>query len=95
LKRITGHKRSGFTLVEIMVVVVILGLLAALVVPQVLGQAEEAKRVAAGVQIREIENALDLYRLHNGFYPTTEQGIEALITKPTTNPQPKRYTEGG
>ena len=89
------YKREGFTLVEILVVVVILGMLAALVIPQVVGQGEDAKRTAAAVQIREIENALDIYRLHNGFYPTTEQGLEALVTKPTTNPQPKKYVEGG
>ena len=97
MRKIKKHKnkRKGFTLVEILVVVVILGLLAALVVPQVVGQGEDAKRTAAAVQIREIENALDIYRLHNGFYPTTEQGLEALVTRPSTNPQPRKYVEGG
>ena len=88
-------KRRGFTLVEILVVVVILGLLAALVIPNVVGQSDDARRTAAVVQIKEIESALDIYRLHNGFYPTTEHGLEALVTRPTTNPQPRRYTEGG
>jgi len=95
LRKIVCYKRKGFTLVEIMVVVVILGLLAALVIPNVLFQSDEARRTAAATQIKSIESALDLYRLHNGFYPTTEQGLDALVSKPTTNPQPKRYTEGG
>ena len=95
MRKIVCYKRKGFTLVEIMVVVVILGLLAALVIPNVLFQSDEARRTAAATQIKSIESALDLYRLHNGFYPTTEQGLDALVSKPTTNPQPKRYTEGG
>jgi len=96
LKKTTRYKkRRGFTLVEILVVVVILGMLAALVVPNIMGQADEAKRTATAVQIREIENALDVYRLHNGFYPTTEQGLEALVSKPSTSPQPKKYADGG
>lgn len=95
MRKIRGYKRKGFTLVEILVVVVILGLLAALVVPNIIGQSDEAKRTATAVQIKQIESALDLYRLHNSFYPTTEQGLEALVTKPTTHPQPKKYTEGG
>jgi general secretion pathway protein G len=95
IKSYKRYKRRGFTLVEILVVVVILGMLAALIVPNVVGQAEEAKRKAAAVQIREIEQALDIYRLHNGFYPTTEQGLEALVSKPASNPQPKQYTPGG
>ena len=96
MKKTTIYKkRRGFTLVEILVVVVILGMLAALVVPNIMGQADEAKRTATAVQIREIENALDVYRLHNGFYPTTEQGLEALVSKPSTSPQPKKYADGG
>jgi len=90
----SGRKR-GFTLVEILVVVVILGLLATLVVPRVVGRGEEAKRTAALVQIREIEQALDLFKLDNGFYPTTEQGLEALIEKPTISPEPRRFREDG
>ena len=95
MNKIVRYKRKGFTLVEILVVVVILGLLAALVIPNVIGQSDEARRTAAAVQIKEIENALDIYRLHNGFYPTTEQGLEALVTKATTNPQPKKFVDGG
>lgn len=88
-------RRSGFTLVEVLVVVVIIGMLAALVAPRVVGRGEEAKRTAAQVQIREIEQALDMYKLDSGMYPTTEQGLEALITKPTTSPEPRRWKEGG
>ncbi|HPE67511.1 MAG TPA: type II secretion system major pseudopilin GspG, partial [Synergistales bacterium] len=73
-----GKRRKGFTLVEVLVVVVILGLLAALVAPKVVGQGEEAKRTATSVQIREIEQALEMYRLDNSMYPTTAQGLEAL-----------------
>jgi general secretion pathway protein G len=88
-------RRPGFTLVEVMVVVVILGLLATLVVPRVMGQGEQARRTAASVQIKEIEQALDLFRLDNGFYPTTEQGIAALVTKPSLAPEPKNWRSGG
>lgn len=95
MRKIKRYKRKGFTLVEILVVVVILGLLAALVVPNIIGQTDEARRTVAATQIKEIEQALDIYRLQNGFYPTTEQGLEALVSKPTTNPQPKKFPEGG
>jgi len=88
-------KNKGFTLVEIMVVVVIIGLLAALVMPRIMGQSDQARRTAAVVQIRELEQTLDLYYLDNGFYPTTEQGIEALLEKPDTAPEPNNYRPGG
>ena len=87
-------RRSGFTLVEILVVVVILGLLATLVIPRVVGRGEEAKRTATLVQIRAIEQALDLYKLDNGFYPTTEQGLEALVSKPSGMPEPMNSRTG-
>ena len=89
------RRRSGFTLIEIMVVVVILGLLAALVVPRIGPQVAEAQRTAAQTQIRSLEDALEMYRLHNGFYPSTQQGLDALVKAPTTSPVPKRYAEGG
>ena len=85
----------GFTLIEIMVVIFIIALLAALVVPKIIGRTEEAKRVAAKAQIREIENALNLYHLDSGNYPTTEQTLDALIKKPTTPPIPNNYKDGG
>ena len=76
-------------------VVVILGLLAALVVPRVVGRGEDAKRTAAAVQIREIEQALEMYRLDSSLYPSTAQGLEALVTKPSIPPEPRKYREGG
>ena len=90
-----GKKRTGFTMIEMLVVVVILGLLATLVVPKVVGQGEEAKRTATMVQIKEIEQALDMFKLDNGFYPSTEQGLDALVQKPSMTPEPRKYREGG
>ena len=89
------NKRKGFTLIEIMVVVVILGLLAALVVPRIGPQVAEAQRTTAATQIRSLEDALEMYRMHNGFYPSTSQGLDALVTAPTTSPVPRRYADGG
>jgi len=84
----------GFTLIEIMVVIVILALLAAVVVPRIVGRTDEARRTTAAVQIRNIESALHLFKLDNGFYPSTEQGLEALVTKPTVGQIPQRWREG-
>jgi general secretion pathway protein G len=81
----------GFTLVEIMVVIVILGVLAALVVPRVIGRADEARAVAAKQDIAAIMQALKLYRLDNARYPSSEQGLGALVTKPVTDPQPTNW----
>ncbi len=75
------RQERGFTFIEIMVVVAILAILAALVVPRIMGRTDDAKRTAAKVQIRNIEGALQLYKLDNGVYPTTEQGLKALIEK--------------
>ncbi|HEU5360548.1 MAG TPA: type II secretion system major pseudopilin GspG [Candidatus Deferrimicrobiaceae bacterium] len=87
--------RAGFTLLEIMVVIVILGLLAALVVPKLIGRTEEAKRTQTRLQIKNLEQALQLFKLDNGFYPGTEQGIEALVRTPETGRIPKNYRKGG
>ncbi|MDR1621386.1 MAG: type II secretion system major pseudopilin GspG [Synergistaceae bacterium] len=84
-------RRSGFTLIEIMVVVVILGMLAAIVVPRIGPRVEEARRTSAKAQIESIVTSLEMYRLHNGVYPTTQQGLDALIKKPTLAPVPKKY----
>jgi general secretion pathway protein G len=85
----------GFTLIELMVVVVILGILAGLIIPKIMGKPEEAKRLKARMQIEQLEQALKLYYLDNGEYPTTEQGLNALVEKPATEPVPKRWKEGG
>lgn len=87
--------QKGFTLIEIMVVVIILGLLAGLVLPRILGQEEKAKVEATKVQIRSLEDALDAFKLDNGFYPTTEQGLEALIKKPEVGRIPLKWRDGG
>jgi general secretion pathway protein G len=93
--RSRGLSRAGFTLLEIMVVIVILGLLAALVVPKLIGRTEEAKQTQTRLQIKNIEQALQLFKLDNGFYPGTEQGIEALVRIPETGRIPKNYRKGG
>ena len=89
------RSERGFTFIEIMVVVAILAILAALVVPRIMGRTDEAKRTAAKVQIRNIEGALQLYKLDNGVYPTTEQGLKALIEKPSVGVIPKKWKIGG
>lgn len=81
----------GFTLVEIMVVVVILGILAVLIVPRVVGRTDEARAVAAKQDVAAIMQALKLYRLDNGRYPSTEQGLAALVTKPQSQPVPSNW----
>ena len=86
---------SGFTLIEIIVVVVIIGLLAAVIAPNIFGQVEEARVKKALSDIRAIESALNLYRLDNFNYPTTEQGIQALVTKPSGGPEAKNWRKGG
>ncbi|MBK4736445.1 type II secretion system major pseudopilin GspG [Noviherbaspirillum sp. DKR-6] len=90
------RKRSrGFTLIEIMVVVVIMGILAALVVPKLMGRTDDARIMAAKQDISTIMQALKLYRLDNSRYPTTEQGLQALVAKPTGAPVPSNWKEGG
>ena len=80
--------QRGFSLIEIMVVVVILGILAALVVPKIISRPDEARIVKAKQDVLAIQNALDLYKLDNGMYPSTDQGLMALVEKPTSNPVP-------
>jgi general secretion pathway protein G len=89
------RSNSGFTLIEIMVVIVILALLAALVGPKLIGRSDDARIADAKVQIRNIETALKLYKLDNSVFPTTEQGLAALITKPATGVVPKNYKPEG
>ena len=86
---------GGFTLIEVMVVLVILGILATLVVPQIMGRPDEARIIAAKQDIGSIAQGLDLYRLDNHAYPTTDQGLQALISKPTAPPAPPNWKTGG
>ncbi len=85
----------GLTLIEIMVVMVILSILATLIVPRIMGRPEQARRVQARVQIESIETSLKLYRLDNGHYPSTEQGLQALVEAPTAGQLPRAWREGG
>jgi general secretion pathway protein G len=86
---------GGFTLIEIMVVIVILGILASVVVPRIMDRPDEAKVVKAQTDIRALKAALDLYKLDNYNYPSTDQGLEALMNRPTGNPEPRNYKQGG
>ncbi len=88
-------KQSGFTLLEVMVVVVILGVLASVVVPNLLGNKEKADQQKAITDIVALENALDMYKLDNSVYPTTDQGLEALVSKPSASPEPRNYRNDG
>ncbi|WP_028772886.1 type II secretion system major pseudopilin GspG [Shewanella waksmanii] len=90
-----SKKHRGFTLLEVMVVIVILGILASMVVPNLMGNKDKADQQKAVSDIVALENALDMYKLDNSVYPTTEQGLEALVQKPTLSPEPRNYREGG
>jgi general secretion pathway protein G len=85
----------GFTLIELMVVIVILGILAGLIIPRVMGRPDEARRAKAKMQIESIETALKLYKLDNGAYPTTEQGLQALVEAPSIGQPAKNWRQGG
>jgi general secretion pathway protein G len=90
-----NRTRAGFTLIEVMIVVVILGILAALIVPRVMGRPDDARVIAAKQDISALAQALKLYRLDNIAYPSTEQGLQALVVKPTTAPVPTNWKTGG
>ena len=85
------NKQSGFTLIELMVVLVILGIIMGLVVPSVIDRGDEARVSAAQADIHTIGQALEMYRLHNSHYPSTEQGLDALVSKPSGSPEPKNW----
>ncbi len=91
----SDRRRAGFTLIELLVVVIILGVLAGLIIPRIMGRPEEARRTKAKLQIESIENALKLFYLDNGFYPTTEQGLSALVDKPETGVKIVKWRDGG
>lgn len=86
---------KGFTLIELLVVIVIMGILASFVAPQFLDQPEKARRISAQQQVRAIGEALEMYKLDNRRYPTTEQGLQALSKKPEQDPMPTSWKDGG
>ncbi|MFO1353018.1 MAG: type II secretion system major pseudopilin GspG [Gammaproteobacteria bacterium] len=88
-------KHAGFTLIEVMVVVVILGILAAIIVPRIMDRPEEARIIKAKNDVRVLQTQLNLYKLDNFVYPTTDQGLEALVQKPTDPPEPPHWKDGG
>ena len=89
------RRARGFTLIEIMVVVVILGILAAVVVPRIMDRPDDARMTKARQDIRMLEASLNLYRLDNFNYPSTQQGLEALVEKPSGEPEPRNWKSGG
>ena len=91
----TLKPQRAFTLIEVMIVVVILGILAAVVIPKILDRPDQARVSAAKSDIAVIMQQLKLYRLDNTFYPSTDQGLQALTVKPTTNPMPQNWKQGG
>ncbi len=94
-KIVRQNSDRGFTLLEIIIVVFILSLLVAIVAPRIIGRTDEARVTGAKIQIRNFETALKLFKLDNGFYPDTQQGLDALIEKPATGRIPQKYKEGG
>ncbi|WP_320006661.1 type II secretion system major pseudopilin GspG [Maridesulfovibrio sp.] len=95
--RIADLKKDqrGFSLIELMIVIVILGLLASMLVPKIMDRPNEARVTKAKMDMKALDSALKLYKLDTGRYPTTEQGLQALITKPETRPVPRNYRKGG
>lgn len=86
-------QQKGFSLIEIMVVVVILGILASIVVPKIISRPDDARAIKAKQDVLTIQNQLDLYKLDNGFYPSTDQGLNALVEKPSSNPEPRDWKQ--
>ena len=91
----TKASQAGFTLIEIMVVVVIIGILASVVVPRIMDNPDKARVAKAKNDIQALGSALDIYRLDNYVYPTTDQGLEALVSKPDSSPEPANWKQGG
>lgn len=95
MRRNSTRLQRGFTLIEVMVVVVILAILAAVVVPRIMSRPEQARKVKARTDVMALDNALEMYKLDNGFYPSTEQGLNALVKRPVGEPQPDAWQTGG
>lgn len=89
------NRNQGFTLIEMMIVIVIMGILASLIVPKIMGRPDEARIIAAKQDIASVLQALKLYKLDNQRYPTTDQGLQALITRPTSPPNPSNWKSSG
>jgi general secretion pathway protein G len=89
------HSEAGFTLIEIMVVIAIIGILATMIVPKIMGRPDQARAIAAKQDVGTVVQALKLYRLDIGRYPTAEQGLKALVEKPTLEPVPQNWKMGG
>jgi len=90
-----ASSQKGFTLIEIMIVIVILGILAGLIVPKIMNEPDKARVVKAKLQIQNLSMALKKFKMDNGFYPSTEQGLEALVKKPVIGRIPKNYPPKG
>lgn len=90
-----NKKQQGFTILEIMVVLVIIGILAGMIAPNFIGESDKAKVKKAATDIITLEQALDMYKLNNNVYPSTEQGLDALVNEPTIEPAPRNYPDGG
>lgn len=95
MKPVNQIDNSGFTFIELMVVIVILGILAMVIAPNFMDAPDEARQNKARIDIKAIESALKLYKLDNGVYPSTEQGLEALVRPPETGTLPKKWRKGG
>lgn len=95
MKKHRQNSQAGFTLIELMVVIIILGVLAGMIIPRVMGRPDEARQAKAKIQIESMESALKLYKLDNGGYPATEQGLQALVEAPTAGNLPKNWRQGG
>ncbi|TVS17896.1 MAG: type II secretion system protein GspG [Gammaproteobacteria bacterium] len=91
----SNRRAQGFTLIEIMVVIVIIGIIGALIVPNIVGRQDQAQVTAAKSDLRALGNALEMYKLDNSNYPSTEQGLEALVRRPAGFPEPRNWQPGG